>query len=261
MLDLGNMDNRHFLTIDGKPVIDQSNLWLPPAVSTKVFLTKGEHHFQVVCKATNTPSLQYKLAEDITTFRSPHSKSLDYILFIGNNADEVISSYREVTGKVPMLPKWAFGYWQCRERYTSAEHLVKTVEEFRKRNLPVDVIVQDWQYWGKYGWGVPKFDEQNYPEPEKFIERLHQLHSRFSVSVWENLDKKSEVAKDYDGLYIPDSPWIDIFNPKTQKTHWNALNKNLFQNGVDSWWMDATEPENDALVGKNTFWELVSFTD
>ncbi|MPT32036.1 MAG: DUF5110 domain-containing protein [Chryseobacterium sp.] len=259
MLDLGNMDNRHFLTIDGKTVIDQSNLWLPPAVSTKVFLTKGEHYFQVVCRATNTPSLQYKLAEDITTFRSPHSKSLDYILFAGNNADEVISSYREITGKVPMLPKWAFGYWQCRERYTSAEHLVKTVEEFRKRNLPVDVIVQDWQYWGKYGWGVPKFDEQNYPEPEKFIERLHQLHSKFSVSVWENLEKKSEVAKDYDGLYIPDSPWIDIFNPKTQKTHWNALNKNLFQNGVDSWWMDATEPENDALVGKNTFLGIGEF--
>ncbi|WP_042719731.1 TIM-barrel domain-containing protein, partial [Flavobacterium sp. B17] len=259
MLDLGNMDNRHFLTIDGKPVIDQSNLWLPPAVSTKVFLTKGEHHFQVICKATNTPSLQYKLAEDISTFRSPHSKSLDYVLFVGNNADEVISSYREITGKVPMLPKWAFGYWQCRERYTSAEHLVKTVEEFRKRNLPVDVIVQDWQYWGKYGWGVPKFDEQKYPEPEKFIEKLHQLHSKFSVSVWENLDKKSEVAKDYDGLYIPDSPWIDIFNPKTQKTHWNALNKNLFQNGVDSWWMDATEPENDALVGKNTFLGIGEF--
>lgn len=259
ILDLGNMDNRHFLTIDGKPVIDQSNLWLPPAVSTKVFLTKGEHHFQVVCKATNTPSLQYKLAEDITTFRSPHSKSLDYIFFVGNNADMVISSYREITGKVPMLPKWAFGYWQCRERYTSAEHLVKTVEEFRKRNLPVDIIVQDWQYWGKYGWGVPKFDEQNYPEPEKFIERLHQLHSRFSVSVWENLDKKSEVVKDYDGLFIPDSPWIDIFNPKTQKTHWNALNKNLFQNGVDSWWMDATEPENDALVGKNTFLGIGEF--
>ncbi|WP_449387627.1 TIM-barrel domain-containing protein [Chryseobacterium lineare] len=259
MLDLGNMDNRHFLSIDGKPIIDQSNLWLPPAVSTKVFLTKGEHHFQVICKATNSPSLQYKSAEDISTFRSPHSKSLDYILFVGNNSDEIISSYREITGKVPMLPKWAFGYWQCRERYTSAEHLVKTVEEFRKRNLPVDVIVQDWQYWGKYGWGVPKFDEQNYAEPEKFIEKLHQLHSKFSVSVWENLDKKSEVAKDYDGLYIPDSPWIDIFNPKTQKIHWNALNKNLFHNGVDSWWMDATEPENDALVGKNTFFGIGEF--
>lgn len=259
MLDLGNMDNRHFLTIDGKPVIDQSNLWLPPAVSTKVFLTKGEHHLEVVCRATNTPSLQYKFAEDITTFRSPHSKSLDYVLFVGNNTDEVISSYREITGKAPMLPKWAFGYWQCRERYTSAEHLVKTIEEFRKRNLPVDVIVQDWQYWGKYGWGVPKFDEQNYPEPEKFIEKLHQLHSKFSVSVWENLDKKSEVAKDYEGLYLPNSPWIDIFNPKTQKIHWNTLNKNLFQNGVDSWWMDATEPENDALVGKNTFLGIGEF--
>ena len=261
MLDLGDMDNRHLVIIDGVSQIDQSNQWLPPAVGKLIKLKAGEHTVQVVCKATNTPKLSFKKAGNQTTFRSPNARSLDYVVFYGNNADEVIDGYRKLSGNVPMLPKWAYGFWQCRERYTSGEHLVKTIEEFRKRKLPVDVIVQDWQYWGKYGWGVPKFDETHYPEPEKFIKKLHDLNAHFSLSVWENLDKKSEVAKAYvdKNLYIPNSPWIDIFNPETGKTHWNALNDNLFKYGVDSWWMDATEPENDALAGKKTFYGLGDF--
>lgn len=255
MLDLGNMESRHLLVIDGIPVIDQSNLWLPPSAGMPVTLKAGEHVVQVVCKTSNTPTLSWRLNNHETRFRSPHAKSLDYIVFYGQNADEVISGYRNMSGNVPMLPLWAYGFWQCRERYTSGQHLVETIKEFRKRKLPVDVIVQDWQYWGKHGWGVPQFDTTNYPNPEGFIKELHNLHAKFSISVWENLDKKSEVAKEYvsKNLYIPNSPWIDIYNPETQKTHWNALNKNLFRLGVDSWWMDATEPENDALTGKKTY--------
>jgi len=256
MLDLGNMDNRNFVAIDGVPFIDQSNLWLPPAVSKIVHLKAGTHTVQIICRSTNVPRLQYKAADDITTFRSPNAKSLRYVVFYGKDADEVIAGYRNLSGNVPMLPLWAYGFWQCRERYTSGNHLVQTVKEFRERNLPMDVIVQDWQYWGKYGWGVPKFDEANYPNPERFISELHDLNAHFSISVWENLDKKSEVAKPYQtkNLYIPDSPWIDIYNPVTQQTHWNVLNENLFSKGVDSWWMDATEPENDALAGKQTYY-------
>jgi alpha-D-xyloside xylohydrolase len=255
MLDMGNMENRHFLAIDGKPVLDQENLWLPPAASTRVSLKAGQHAIQVICKNTNTPKLSWKLASNETTIRSDDAKALDYVVFAGDNADEVIGNYRNLSGNVPMLPKWAYGFWQCRERYTSGDHLVNTVEEFRRRKLPLDVIVQDWQYWGKHGWGVPQFDTAHYPKPDQFIRRLHDLDAHFSISVWENLDKKSEVARDYisRNLYIPNSPWIDIFNPETRQTHWNALNKNLFSLGVDSWWMDATEPENDALTGKSTF--------
>lgn len=261
MLDLGDMDNRHLVIIDGTPCIDQSNLWLPPAVSKVVPLTAGTHTVQVVCKASNTPQLSYRAAGNETVFRSPHARSLDYIVFTGKDADEVIAGYRTLTGQVPMLPLWAYGFWQCRERYTSGEHLVKTVQEFRNRHLPMDVIVQDWQYWGKYGWGVPKFDETHYPQPEQFIQQLHNLHARFSLSVWENLDKKSEVAKPYlaQNLYIPNSPWVDMFNPAAAQTHWNTLNTNLFSKGTDSWWMDATEPENDALAGKQTHFGPGSF--
>lgn len=261
MLDLGDMDSRHLVLIDNIDVINQSNLWLPPAVSKLVNLKAGTHTVKVVCKSSNTPTLGLKLSNNETVFNSPNAKSLDYVVFAGKNTDEIIANYRNLSGNVPMLPKWAFGFWQCRERYTSGEHLVSTIKEFRKRNLPVDVIVQDWQYWGKYGWGVPKFDETHYPKPEKFIKELHDLNTHFSISVWENLNKESEIAKPYlaKNLFIPNSPWIDIYNPEAQKTHWNALDKNLFVLGVDSWWMDATEPENDALKGKQTFFGLGDF--
>jgi len=261
MLDLGDMDSRHLVLIDGIDVINQSNLWLPPAVSKLVQLKVGEHTVKVICKSSNTPSLSLKLSNNETVFNSPNAKSLDYVVFAGKNTDEIIANYRNLTGTVPMLPKWAFGFWQCRERYTSGEDLVSTIKEFRKRNLPVDVIVQDWQYWGKYGWGVPKFDETHYPDPEKFIKEIHDLNAHFSISVWENLNKESEIGKEYvsKDLFIPNSPWIDIYNPETQKTHWSVLNKNLFTLGVDSWWMDATEPENDALKGKKTYFGLGDF--
>jgi len=260
-LDLGDMGNRQYVVIDGKPCIDQSNMWLPPTAGTLINLKAGEHQVQVLCKSNNTPKLSWRLSDNLTTFRSPNAKLLDYVVFYGPSADNVIASYRNLSGNVPMFPQWAYGFWQCRERYTSGTHLVETVKEFRKRNLPVDVIVQDWQYWGKYGWGVPKFDETNYPEPDKFIKQLHDLNAHFSVSVWENLDKKSDVAKDYvdKDLFIPNSPWVDVLNPLAREVHWNALNQNLFSKGVDSWWMDATEPENDGLKGKKTYLGLGDF--
>ena len=260
-LDLGDMGNRYFVVIDGKPCMDQSNMWLPPTACAMVNLSAGEHQVQLVCKSNNTPRVSWKLTGNLTTFRSPNARFIDYIVFYGPSADSVISSYRSLSGDVPMFPLWAYGFWQCRERYSSGSNLVETVKEFRKRNIPMDVIVQDWQYWGKYGWGVPKFDETNYPNPAGFIKELHDLNAHFSISVWENLDKKSDIGKEYvaKNLYIPDSPWVDVFNPLARDTHWNALNQNLFAFGVDSWWMDATEPENDGLKGKDTYLGLGDF--
>lgn len=260
-MDLGEMGNRHFVVIDGKPCLDQTNIWLPPTAGALVELKAGEHKVQLLCKSNNKPVLSWKLKDNYTTFRSPNAKMLDYVVFYGPSADNVIATYRNLSGNVPMFPLWAYGFWQCRERYSSGTHLLETVKEFRKRNLPMDVIVQDWQYWGKYGWGVPKFDETNYPNPSGFIKELHDLNAHFSVSVWENLDQKSDIGKSYvaKNLFIPNSPWVDIYNPVAQETHWDALNQNLFKLGVDSWWMDATEPENDALKGKNTYFGLGDF--
>ncbi|MGA2406391.1 MAG: TIM-barrel domain-containing protein [Bacteroidales bacterium] len=260
-LDLGDMGNRYFVVIDGKPCMDQSNMWLPPTACALVNLSAGDHQIKIVCKSGDAPRVSWKLKDDLTTFRSPNALVLDYVVFFGPSADSVISSYRSLSGDVPMFPLWAYGFWQCRERYSSGSNLVETVKEFRKRNIPMDVIVQDWQYWGKYGWGVPKFDETNYSNPTGFIKELHDLNAHFSISVWENLDKKSDIGKEYvaKNLYIPNSPWVDVFNPLARETHWNALNQNLFTFGVDSWWMDATEPENDALKGKDTYLGLGDF--
>ncbi|MBP7912475.1 MAG: DUF5110 domain-containing protein, partial [Streptococcus sp.] len=254
-LDLGDMGNRQYVVIDGNPCIDQSNLWLPPAASALVYLKAGDHQIQVVCKSTNVPRVSWKPVNDVTTFRSPNANLIDYVVFYGPSADEVIASYRKLSGDVQMLPLWAYGFWQCRERYISSLQLVETVKEFRTRNLPMDVIVQDWQYWGKHGWGVPQFDEISYPDPSGFINELHDLNTHFCISVWSNPDKNSKIGQELvmKNLYIPNSPWLDYFNPLTRETYWNILKENLFSHGVDSWWMDATEPENDALAGKQTY--------
>ncbi len=254
-IDYGEMESHHFVIIDGKTCIDQSNMWLPPTVSTLVNLTGGEHRIQLSCKATNNPEVSWKLADNLTTFRSPDAKLLDYVVFFGPSADNVIATYRTLSGSAPLFPLWAYGFWQCRERYTSGNQLVETVKEFRERNIPVDVIVQDWQYWGKNGWGVPLFDETNYSNPAGFIKEIHDLNAHFNISIWSNPDRDSPTGKEYvaANLYIPDSKWLDYFNPVTRETYWNTLRDNLFAYGVDSWWMDATEPENDALKGQETY--------
>jgi alpha-D-xyloside xylohydrolase len=254
-LDLGDMGNRQYVTIDGKPCIDESNFWLPPTASALVHLGAGEHRVQVVCKASNTPTVSWSCVSDATTLRSPNAKLLDYVVFCGPSSDSVISTYRNLSGHVPMLPRWAYGYWQCRERYTSGKNLVETVKEFRKKNTPVDVIVQDWQYWGNSGWGVPQFDTTNYSNPAGFISKLHDLNAHFNISIWSNPDKNSAIGKEYvsKNLYVSDSKWLDYFNPVTRQTYWRTLNENLFSYGVDSWWMDATEPENDGLHGMKTY--------
>jgi len=254
LLDLGDMDNLHFVSIDGEPVIEQKNYWLPPAVSNQVYLTAGEHSVEVICKWSSSPKFKYKPIDKITTWKSPNANMLDYVVFYGPKADDVIANYRNLSGNVPMLPLWAFGFWQSRERYTSGKQLVKTVKEFRDRKIPMDVIVQDWQYWGKYGWGVPKFDEAKYPNPSGFIKQIHKMNAKFSISIWENIDKFSDLGKSHlsNNYYIPNSLWLDMFNPLARKAHWDAINKNMFENGVDSWWMDATDPGNDALHEKKT---------
>jgi alpha-D-xyloside xylohydrolase len=254
-LNLGDMDNRQYVAVDGKPCIDINNFWLPPTADAQVHLEAGEHQVQLLCKSSNTPKLSWKHANDETAFRSPNAKLLDYVVFYGPSADSVVATYRNLSGNVPLLPRWAYGFWQCRERYTSGKQLVETVEDFRKRNIPMDVIVQDWQYWGDNGWGVPKFDDKNYSNPAGFIKEIHNLNAHFNISIWSNPDKNSTIGKEYleKNLFIPNTKWLDYFNPLTRKSYWSTLNKNLFSYGVDSWWMDATEPENDALHDQKTF--------
>ena len=252
LLDVGQkMARRHNLCIDGKTVIEMQNLWLPPTASAIVSLTKGQHVVTAELSKGDRPVLYYNKVTDETVFQSPVATAVDYTVFIGS-PDEVIATYRELTGPAPLMPSWALGYIHCRERFHSSEEILQTANRFHQEQLPVDVLVQDWQYWGKYGWNSMRFDEQFYPDPKALTDSLHRMGIRLMVSVWSKIDKNSEVgrqmlASDY---YIPGTDWIDFFNPDAAAAYWHNFSERLVPLGIDAWWQDATEPENDDLVGR-----------
>ena len=252
LLDVGQqMARRHNLVIDGKPIIEMQNMWLPPTASTIVHLTKGTHTLTAELSNGDKPVVYYGKVKNETVFRSPVAQAVDYTVFVGS-ADEVIAAYRQLTGDSPLMPQWELGYIHCRERFHSQEEILTTAKRFRNENLPADVIVQDWQYWGKYGWNAMRFDEDNYPNPKQLTDDLHAMNMRLMVSVWSKIDKNSEVGKQMlrEGYYIPGTDWIDFFNPAAANAYWKNFSKRLVPLGIDAWWQDATEPENDDLVGR-----------
>ena len=252
LLDVGQkMARRHNLCIDGQPVIEMQNLWLPPTASKIVHLSKGRHQLTAELTKDDAPTLYYNKVKDETTFHSPVATSVDYTVFIGS-ADEIIASYRELTGVCPQMPKWALGYIHCRERFHSSQEILETANRFRKENMPISLIVQDWQYWGKYGWNSMKFDEEFYPDPKALTDSLHKMDIRLMLSVWSKIDKNSDVGRQMvrDQYYIPGTDWIDFFNPQAASSYWQNFCERLLPLGIDAWWQDATEPENDDLVGR-----------
>ena len=195
MLDVGQkMARRHNLAIDGKTVIEMQNMWLPPTASAIVHLEKGKHHVTAELTRGDEPKFSYGKVKDETTFRSPLAEAVDYTIFVGS-PDEIIATYRELTGECPQMPEWALGYIHCRERFHSSEEILQTANRFKKEQMPISVIVQDWQYWGKYGWNSMQFDEQFYPDPKALTDSLHKMDIRLMVSVWSKIDKNSTVGR------------------------------------------------------------------
>ena len=220
LLDVGQkMARRHNLCIDGKTVIEIQNLWLPPTASAIVHIEAGRHLLTAELTKDDQPTLYYNKVGNQTTFRSPVANAVDYTVFVGT-PDEIIASYRELTG--------------------------------RDEQMPLSVIVQDWQYWGKYGWNSMQFDEEFYPDPKALTDSLHQMDVRLMVSVWSKIDKNSEVGRqmERDHYYIPETDWIDFFNPEAAAAYWKNFHERLVPLGIDAWWQDATEPENDDLAGR-----------
>ncbi len=252
LLDVGQkMARRHHLTIDGKPVIDMQNVWLPPTASVIAHLTKGEHTVAASLSRGDKPVLYYDAVDDFTTLHSPVAEVIDYTVFVGT-PDEIIATYRQLTGQAPRMPRWALGYIHCRERFHNQAELLATANRFRQERLPADIIVQDWQYWGKNGWNSMTFDSDSYPDPKAMTDSLHRMNFRLMLSVWSKIDKQSEVGKmmEQKGYYIPGTDWIDFFRPDAAKAYWQQFNQRLVPLGIDAWWQDATEPENDDLVGR-----------
>lgn len=252
LLDVGQTMARKFhLRIGDQTIFDMENIWLPPTTSTIVELEAGTYKLVSELEQNDQPKLYYKKVDNQTVLRSPVAECVDYTVFCGG-ADDVITSYRQLTGRVPMFPDWALGYIHCRERFHSQKELLDNAVRFRQEKLPLDMIVQDWQYWGRYGWNAMKFDEKDYPNPTEMVQKLHEMDMRLMVSVWARVDPTSEIGKaikqkDY---YIPGTTWVDFFNPKAASFYWENFSKRLLVHDIDAWWQDATEPENDDLLGR-----------
>ena len=253
LLDVGqSMARRHNLVLDDAPVVDVRNTWLPPTTSVNLQLTEGKHTFTSELTNGDKPVIYLRKVDGTTTLLSPAADKVDYTIFVGS-ADEVIASYRNLTGNSPMMPIWALGYTHCRERFHSSAEILENARTFREKQMPVDIIVQDWQWWGKYGWNSMKFDEEFYPDPSALTAELHDsLNMRLMLSVWSKIDDNSDLGKQMkaDGYYIPGTTWIDFFNQDAANAYWKNFSEKLLVHKIDAWWQDATEPENDDLVGR-----------
>lgn len=190
---------------------------------------------------------------------SEMGNGIDYYFIAGNSIDDVISGYRSVTGKSQIMPKWAMGFWQSRERYKTQDELLETLAEFRKRNVPIDNIVQDWSYWPETEWGSHEFDKERFPDPKGMVDKVHEMNARLMISVWPKFYLNTEHYKEFDQngwMYqqaIKDSirDWIgpgyfgsfyDAYAEGARKLFWEQLEDHLYPLGVDAWWMDASEP-------------------
>jgi len=255
VLDSGRvMTDRYHLQIDGKTIFDLDNQWLPGSTSGMVHLTAGTHHLMVQGNADDHPAIDWGLTKNETVLRSPAAREVDYTVFAGD-ADHVIGAYRKLSGEAPLFPEWALGFIQCRERYHSSDEIIDTIQQFRKNELPLDLIVQDWQYWGKYGWNAMRFDEAHYPDPAALVKQIHDLNAKLMVSVWSRFDPASDVGKLFKekNYYIPDTTWVDFFNPGASSLYWQNFSQRMLSLGIDAWWLDATEPENDDLHNRKIY--------
>ena len=176
---------------------------------------------------------------------------LDYYFIAGAGMDGAVAGYRQLTGAATMLPRWAFGYVQSKERYRSQEELVATVKEFRQRKIPLDMIVQDWNYWIRGQWGGDP-DPQSYPDIAAMTKAIHDQNARVMISIWPNPSPKSTAGKALaeGGHTLAGTPFFNAFDPKAREVYWNSIWQILGRHGIDAWWCDSTEPENADWTGQ-----------
>ncbi len=188
--------------------------------------------------------------------------SIDYYFLYGPEFDKIIASYRELTGQVPLFGKWAYGYWQCKNKYSTQDELLGVAHKYRDLHIPIDNLVQDWFWW--VTMGDPVFDAKRYPDPKGMLDDLHKNHFHLMISVWpyfrphpendntpdpvyQDMDKRDFfIAKTVTGGFHPAGQALyDAFNPEARKQYWKLMNDNLFKIGLDAWWLDTTEPETE----------------
>jgi alpha-D-xyloside xylohydrolase len=207
---------------------------------------------------------------EITSFRSDVGDCIDYYFMYGANADGVIALMRELTGQVPMFPLWTFGYWQSKERYKSQDEILDVVKKYRELGVPLDGIIQDWQYWGNnYLWNAMEFLNAEFPNPKKMIDDVHGMNAHMIISIWNSFGPMTKQYRELQkiGALLDFQTWpqsgsekwpplmdypsgvrpYDVYNPAARDIYWNYLNKGIFSLGMDGWWMDSSEPDHMAF--------------
>ena len=251
----GDRRNEIGIVVNDQTIAHIQNMWVPYTTVGTISLPANSTCSVRILGGGRDAKLFARPLGNTTTFRSQIADSIDYYFFYGPEIDNIIAAYRNASGEAPLWPEWAYGFWQCRERYSSQQQILDTVAEFRKRQIPIDLIVQDWQYWGNHGWGAYEWDTSNYPDPEKMIQSLHEQDVRFMISVWSNPQGKVGTDLKSRNYVIPGTDWIDVFNPAARELRWDYLNDAFFKIGTDAWWQDATEPGDDgnSMAGHNVF--------
>jgi len=199
------------------------------------------------------------------TFSSEVGHCVDYYFMYGGTADGVIAQMRELSGDVPMFPLWTFGFWQCKERYKSARELLSVVDQYRQLQVPLDGIIQDWQYWGSnYLWNAMDFLTEEYADGQGMINQVHEKNAHFMISIWASFGPMTKAFHELSAknLLFDFDTWpqsgltfwpprrdypsgvrvYDAFSQEARDIYWKYL-KNLFDMGTDGWWMDSTDPD------------------
>ena len=193
---------------------------------------------------------------------------VDYYFLYGPEFDKLIAGYRELTGQAPLFGKWAYGFWQCKNKYNTQEELLGVAHKYRELHIPADNIVQDWFWW--YTMGEPVFDKARYPDPKGMVDDLHNNHFHLMISFWPYFRPGTKTYEEMDrrkffidktkvsGFHPAGQALYDAFNPEARKYYWDLMNQSLFKIGVDAWWLDTTEPETEdretnILVSNKTF--------
>ncbi len=200
------------------------------------------------------------------TLSSEVGDGVDYYLMYGGGADRVNGLMRQLTGDVPLFPLWTFGYWQSKERYKTQDELLDVVRRYRELHVPLDGIIQDWQYWGSnYTWNAMDFLAESFSRPQEMIDEVHRLHSHLMISIWASFGPMTPQYHQLDslGLLFDFQTWpqsgltfwpprmdypsgvrvYDAFSPAARDIYWRYLKKGLFDRGIDAWWMDSTDPD------------------
>ena len=200
------------------------------------------------------------------TFDSEVGKGIDYYFMYGGSADGVIAQMRHLTGDVPMFPLWTYGFWQSKERYKTAAETESIVDQYRTLNVPLDGIIQDWQYWGSnYLWNAMDFLSEDFVNGPQMIKNVHAKHAHFMISIWASFGPQTQQFRELaeKNLLLPFETWpqsglshiwpprkdypsgvkvYDAFSPEGRAIYWKHL-KRLYDYGTDAWWMDSTDPD------------------